>query len=88
MLSEQDNELMCRVGPGTPMGEVMRQYWLPVFFPDEFEADGPPLRTRLLCEDLCYLCGKNWAYISSQLLSALLTISAQPTRGNFPRTYG
>ena len=29
MLSVQDNELMCRVGPGTPMGDLMRQYWIP-----------------------------------------------------------
>ena len=48
MLTNTDNELMCRVGPGTPMGEVLREYWLPVFFPSELEADGPPLRTRLL----------------------------------------
>ncbi len=52
MLSTADNELMCRVGPGTPMGEVLRHYWLPVLFPTELEADGPPLRTRLLGEDL------------------------------------
>ena len=52
MLPVEDNELMCRVGPGTPMGEVLRQYWLPVFFPSELTADGPPLRTRLLGEDL------------------------------------
>ena len=29
MLSKQDNEILCRVGPGTPMGDLMRQYWLP-----------------------------------------------------------
>ena len=29
MLSREDNELLCRVGPGTPMGELMRQYWIP-----------------------------------------------------------
>ena len=29
MLSVQDNELLCRVGPGTPMGDLMRQYWIP-----------------------------------------------------------
>ena len=29
MLSHEDNELLCRVGPGTPMGELFRQYWLP-----------------------------------------------------------
>ena len=52
MLTREENDLMCRVGPGTPMGEVLRHYWLPVFFPSELEPDGPPIRTRLLGEDL------------------------------------
>ena len=29
MLSREDNEILCRVGPGTPMGAVMREYWIP-----------------------------------------------------------
>src|SRR5919205_4564261 len=53
MLSKEDNELLCRVGPGTPMGELLRQYWLP-FLPsrDLPQADGDPLKVRLLGEDL------------------------------------
>lgn len=30
MLSKQDNELMCRTGSGTAMGDAMRRFWLPV----------------------------------------------------------
>jgi phenylpropionate dioxygenase-like ring-hydroxylating dioxygenase large terminal subunit len=53
MLSVQDNELLCRVGPGTPMGALMRQYWLPALMSSELPApDCPPLRLRLLGEDL------------------------------------
>ncbi|MDE3075125.1 MAG: Rieske 2Fe-2S domain-containing protein, partial [Chloroflexota bacterium] len=52
MLSPEQNELIARVGPGTPMGAVMRRYWLPVLLSEEVEADGPPLRVRLLGEDL------------------------------------
>src|SRR6266568_9236472 len=53
MLSKADNEYLCRIGPGTPMGNLMRQYWLPAIRSDELaEADGPPLRVRLLGEDL------------------------------------
>src|SRR5437868_8637323 len=53
MLSTADNEYLCRVGPGTPMGNLMRQYWLPAIRSDELaEPDGPPLRVRLLGEDL------------------------------------
>ena len=29
MLSSEDNELLCRVGRGTPMGDLLRQYWMP-----------------------------------------------------------
>src|SRR5215212_2962955 len=53
MLSKQDNELMTRVGPNTPMGNVMRQYWHPMLLTSELaENDGAPLRVRLLGEDL------------------------------------
>src|SRR5574342_1385370 len=53
MLSREDNELLCRVGRGTPMGELMRQYWIPAALSTELpERDGAPLRVRLLGEDL------------------------------------
>src|SRR3954467_10823588 len=53
MLSNQDNDLLCRVGPGTPMGRLMREYWMPAIRSDELPApDCPPLRVRLLGEDL------------------------------------
>src|SRR5262249_26816113 len=53
MLSKQDNDILCRVGPGTPMGELMRQYWLPAMRSDELASpDCPPLRVRLMGENL------------------------------------
>jgi phenylpropionate dioxygenase-like ring-hydroxylating dioxygenase large terminal subunit len=53
MLSREDNELLCRIGPGTPMGDLMRQYWVPAALSSELpEPDGPLLRVRLLGEDL------------------------------------
>src|SRR5437667_8394261 len=53
MLSAADNEYLCRVGPGTPMGNLMRQYWLPAVRSDELPApDCPPVRIRLLGESL------------------------------------
>ena len=30
MLSQADNDLLCRVGPGTPAGELLRRYWHPI----------------------------------------------------------
>ncbi len=53
MLSPADNELMCRVGPGTSMGNLMREFWQPALISSELpEPDGEPLRLRLLGEDL------------------------------------
>ena len=53
MLSREDNELMCRVGRGTPMGTLMREYWIPAALSSELpEPEGSPLRVRLLGEDL------------------------------------
>lgn len=52
MLSKEDNDLLTRVGAGTPMGELLRRYWIPVMFNWELVADGTPERVRLLGEDL------------------------------------
>ena len=53
MLSREDNELVTRVGPGTPMGNAMRRYWIPALLSQEIPApDCPPARVRLLGEDL------------------------------------
>src|SRR5712691_6312613 len=53
MLSRPENELLTRVGPGTPMGELMRRYWLPALLSEEIPvADCPPVKVRLLGEDL------------------------------------
>jgi nitrite reductase/ring-hydroxylating ferredoxin subunit len=51
MLNREDNALICRVGPGTPMGHMMRRYWHPVCTSAQLERDSAPLRVRLLGED-------------------------------------
>src|SRR6059036_620518 len=53
MLSREDNELLCRVGPGTPVGAMLRQYWVPALMSSELpERDGAPVRVRLMGENL------------------------------------
>lgn len=51
-LTHEETEILCRVGPGTVMGDMMRQYWLPFLHDWELKPDAPPLRVRLLGEDL------------------------------------
>jgi phthalate 4,5-dioxygenase oxygenase subunit len=52
MLSSQENALLTRVGPGTPMGNLLRQYWMPVLLSSELEPGGRVKRVRLLGEPL------------------------------------
>src|SRR5260221_875326 len=53
MLPRSDNERICRVGAGTPMGEVFRRYWLPVCVSTQIaRPDSEPLRVSLLGERL------------------------------------
>jgi 5,5'-dehydrodivanillate O-demethylase len=51
MLEKEKNELLTQVGPGTPMGNLLRRYWMPIAAVSEFET-----RTvkpvRLMGEDL------------------------------------
>jgi phthalate 4,5-dioxygenase oxygenase subunit len=52
MLSQKENDLLTQTGPGTPMGELFRRFWLPAALASEIEKDGSPIRLRLLSEDL------------------------------------
>jgi hypothetical protein len=53
MLSKEDNEALTRVGPGTLMGSLLRQYWQPILRSSELaDRDGTPVRVRLLGEEL------------------------------------
>jgi 5,5'-dehydrodivanillate O-demethylase len=51
MLSRSDNEKLTQVGAGTPMGELMRRYWMPIAAVDEF-ASTTIKPVRLMGEDL------------------------------------
>src|SRR5262245_18353482 len=53
MLTQEDNELVSMVGAGTPMGGLMRHYWLPALLSSELPApDSDPVRVMLLGEKL------------------------------------
>ena len=52
MLTADENAQLTRVGPGTLMGDLMRQYWIPVVLSSELPAGGRVKRVRILGEDL------------------------------------
>lgn len=49
-LSKEENEMLTRVGPGTPAGEMLRRYWQPIGF--DAELQDKPKRRRILGEDV------------------------------------
>jgi phthalate 4,5-dioxygenase oxygenase subunit len=53
MLTTEENDLLCRVEGDAPMGRLMRRHWIPAALSEQLsEADGAPVRLRLLGEDL------------------------------------
>jgi phthalate 4,5-dioxygenase oxygenase subunit len=52
MLTASANETLTRTGPETPMGKLMREYWIPACLSSELKADGEPMRLMLLGEQL------------------------------------
>ena len=58
--TKEENEALTRVGPGTLMGNLFRQYWIPVTLAaDVNEPGGRPIRVKLLGEDLVLFHTKN-----------------------------
>ena len=53
MLTQEQNDLLTQTGPGTPMGNLFRCYWLPALLSEELaEPDGAPVRLQLLGEKM------------------------------------
>ena len=52
MLSDEDNQLLTRVGPGTPCGELLRRYWHPIAGARELTEEQPKKRIKILGEEL------------------------------------
>lgn len=53
MLSQEDNRLLTQTDAGTPMGNLIRRYWVPALLSEEIpERDCPPVRVRIMGEQL------------------------------------
>src|SRR5258708_555564 len=53
MLTQEMNELLTRTGPGRPLGELFRRYWIPALLDSELRGRAcPPVRVKLLGEKL------------------------------------
>ena len=53
MLRAEDNKFLTETGAGTPMGELLRRFWLPVLLSEELpEPDCPPKKIVVMGEEL------------------------------------
>ena len=52
MVTQQENEFMTRIGPGTPAGTLLRRYWHPICPAAELSDDQPKKQVRVLGEEL------------------------------------
>jgi phthalate 4,5-dioxygenase len=53
MTTREQNEFLTRTGPGAPMGNLFRRYWIPALLAQEVpEPDCPPARVKLMSERL------------------------------------
>ena len=62
MLTREENETLTRVGRGTPAGEMLRRYWMPIAVSAELTDDKPIKAVRLLGEDLVVYRDKKGRY--------------------------
>jgi phenylpropionate dioxygenase-like ring-hydroxylating dioxygenase large terminal subunit len=59
MLTRDQNELLTRIGPGAPMGELLREYWVPACRAAKLEPEGAPERIRLFGENFVAFRGSD-----------------------------
>jgi 5,5'-dehydrodivanillate O-demethylase oxygenase subunit len=62
MLTREENELLTRVGRGTPCGELLRRYWHPVAAAGEFTEEKPIKPVKILEEELVVYRDKRGKY--------------------------
>lgn len=51
VLTAEENDALTQVGPDTPMGRMMRRFWMPIAASKQVVADGDPLRAMLFGEN-------------------------------------
>lgn len=97
MMTREENEMLCKVRPGRLMGELFRQYQTPVLLSKDLEAGGPPMRVRLLGEDLVAyraqngkvgLIGEFCAHLGHEITSTPTAISPLPVQLAPGASYG
>ena len=59
MLTREENDLLTRVGPGAPMGDMLREYWVPACRAAKLEPEGAPERVRLFGENFVAFRGSD-----------------------------
>ena len=83
MLSEEQNQALTQVGAGTPMGELLRRYWMPIAAVAELD-DQPTKPVRLMGEDLVLYRDKARHTTAWSTATARTAAPISPTAGSRP----
>lgn len=59
MMTREENERLCRIGPGTPMGAVFRRFWMPITLTEKLAEPGAVRHEKLLGEDFVVFRAQN-----------------------------
>lgn len=51
MISAEQNDRITRIGPGTPAGNLLRNFWQPVALAEELQGERPARAVRLMGQD-------------------------------------
>ena len=86
MISASLNDRLTRIGPGTPAGAVLRQYWQPAALIDEL-AHGPLVPVNLMGERLVLVQGET-PHLATRLSSADEAPTHHPAREDIRLAYG
>jgi 5,5'-dehydrodivanillate O-demethylase len=62
MLTAEENELLTRIGPGTPAGTLLRRYWQPLVVAAELTPEKPTKRVTIMHEALVVFCDQQGRY--------------------------
>ena len=82
-LTHEENELLTRIGPGTPAGEVLRRYWHPIAVAQELTDENPTKFVRVLGEDLVLFKDRsgNVGVIADHCMLPLTSIASTRSSG-------
>ena len=79
MLTAARNDMLTRVGPGTPMGELLRRYWQPIAGSSELDDNNPIKTVRILGEN--FMVGTDTVFYARIVQDGTAAVAVRSPKG-------